>query len=210
MNSHFLELATTPAVAAAQERFQGRSQPIAPTGGPDRLDEAEREFIESRDTFYLSSVTESGWPYVQHRGGPAGFLRVVGPNVIAFADYRGNRQMLTTGNVSADNRVAMILMDYPQRSRLKLLGRATVVAAADDQELAKLVSIPGAPAAERVVKVEVVAFDWNCPKYITPRYTTAEIETAIAPLRQRVAELEDELKLAKADRNGGATTRRLS
>ncbi|MEO7599693.1 MAG: pyridoxamine 5'-phosphate oxidase family protein [Opitutus sp.] len=197
MNSHFLELATTPAVAAAQRRFQGRSQAISSTGGPDRLEEAEKEFIESRDTFYLSSVTESGWPYVQHRGGPAGFLRVVGANTIAFADYRGNRQMLTAGNVSADDRVAMILMDYPQRSRLKLLGHARIVAAADDPELAKLVSIPGSPAAERMVTVDVVAFDWNCPKYITPRYTKAEIETAIAPLRQRVAELEDELKIAR-------------
>lgn len=197
MNSHFLELATTRAVAAAQQRFQGRSQLIEPTGGRDVLSDAEREFIESRDTFYLSSVTESGWPYVQHRGGPAGFLRVVGPNTLAFADYRGNRQMLTTGNISANDRVAMILMDYPQRSRLKLLGHATVMAAADDPELAKLVSMPGSPAAERVVKVDVVGFDWNCPKYITPRYTKAEIETAIAPLRQRVAELEDELRVAK-------------
>src|SRR3954463_12834128 len=138
MNSHFLELASTPAVAAAQERYQGRMQAIEPTGGPDVLGDAEREFIESRDTFYLSSVTESGWPYVQHRGGPAGFIRVISPNVIAFADYRGNRQMLTTGNVSADDRVAMILMDYPQRSRLKLLGHATIIAAADDPELARV------------------------------------------------------------------------
>ena len=205
MNSHFLELASTPAVAAAQERYQGRTQAIEPTAGPDVLGEPEREFIESRDTFYLSSVTESGWPYVQHRGGPAGFVRVVGENVIAFADYRGNRQMLTTGNVSADDRVAMILMDYPQRSRLKLLGHATVVPASEDPELAKLVAIPGAPAAERLVKINVVAFDWNCPKYITPRYTKAEIEAAVAPLRQRLAELEDELRLVKADRGRSET-----
>jgi predicted pyridoxine 5'-phosphate oxidase superfamily flavin-nucleotide-binding protein len=200
MNSHFLELASTPAVAAAQTRFQGRTQPIEPTPGPDVLGEAEREFIESRDTFYLSTVSESGWPYVQHRGGPAGFLRVVGENVIAFADYRGNRQMLTTGNVSADDRVAMILMDYPRRARLKLLGHATVVAVEDNPELAKLVAIPGAPAAERLVTIEVVAFDWNCPKYITPRYTEAEIAAAVAPLRQRISELENELRLATAQR----------
>ncbi|MEO6004746.1 MAG: pyridoxamine 5'-phosphate oxidase family protein [Opitutus sp.] len=198
MNSHFMELASTPAVAAAQERYQGRAQLIEKTGGSDLLTESEREFIESRDTFYLSSVSESGWPYVQHRGGPAGFLRVVGENVIAFADYRGNRQMLTTGNVAADDRVALILMDYPQRSRLKILGHATVVAAADDPALAKKVAIPGAPAAERLAKIKVVAFDWNCPKYITPRYTKSEIEAAVAPLRQRLAELEDELRLARS------------
>ena len=198
MNSHFLELASTPAVAAAQERYQGRAQAIERTVGPDVLSESEREFIESRDTFYLSSVTESGWPYVQHRGGPAGFLRVVGENVIAFADYRGNRQMLTTGNVSADDRVALILMDYPQRSRLKLLGHAEVVASIEDPELAKRLAVPGAPAAERFVKIKVIAFDWNCPKYITPRYTKSEIEAAVAPLRQRLAELEDELRLAKS------------
>ena len=205
MNSHFLELATTPAVAAAQARFQGRSQLIEPTGGPDVMGDAEREFIESRDTFYLSSISESGWPYVQHRGGPAGFLQVVGPNVLAFADYRGNRQMLTTGNVSADDRVAMILMDYPQRSRLKLMGHAKIVAASEDPELAKRVSIAGSPAAERVVTVNVVAYDWNCPKYITPRYTKSEIDAAIAPLRQRLAELEDELKLAKRAGAGKAS-----
>ena len=201
MNSHFLELASTPAVLAAQKRYQGRAQLIEKTGGSDLLTEAEREFIESRDTFYLSSVSESGWPYVQHRGGPAGFLRVAGENVIAFADYRGNRQMLTTGNVAADDRVAMILMDYPQRSRLKILGHARIVAAAQDPELAKLVAISGAPAAERLVKIDVVAFDWNCPKYITPRYTKSEIDEAVAPLRQRLAELEDELRLARGSKN---------
>ena len=206
MNSHFLELATTPAVASAQARYQGRSQAITPTGGPDIIGPEERDFIESRDTFYLSSVSESGWPYVQHRGGPAGFLRVVEANTLAFADYRGNRQMLTTGNVSADDRVALILMDYPQRSRLKLLGHAAVVPASDDPELAKSLSIPGSPPAERIVKINVVAFDWNCPKYITPRYTKAEVEAAVAPLRQRLAELEDELKIAKGGAAAARTT----
>jgi predicted pyridoxine 5'-phosphate oxidase superfamily flavin-nucleotide-binding protein len=196
MNSHFLHLATTPAVAAAQVRYQGRAQ-ISDDAPPiDLLGPEEREFILARDSFYMSSVTETGWPYVQHRGGPPGFLRVVQPNVLGFADVRGNRQMLSTGNLAANDRVALFLMDYPQRSRLKILGHARVFPAADDPELAEQLSLAGAGPAERLVHIEVVAFDWNCPKYITPRYTLAEIKELVAPLKDRISELE--AKLAKA------------
>jgi hypothetical protein len=197
MNSHFLHLATTPAVASAQVRYQGR----VTTGGgesiPDVLGPVEQEFIAARDTFYLASVAESGWPYVQHRGGPAGFLRVLSPTTLAFADVRGNRQMLTTGNVAANDRVALILMDYPQRSRLKIFGHARVMAAAEDLALAARLAIPGMATAERLVQIEIVAFDWNCPKYITPRFTKAEVDELITPLKTRIAELEAQLFLHK-------------
>ena len=195
MDSHFLHLATTPAVAAAQVKFQGRRLTGTAPSVPDEIGEVEREFIETRDTFYLATVTESGWPYVQHRGGPAGFLRVLAPDTIAFADVRGNRQMLTTGNVAANDRVALILMDYPQRSRLKIIGHARIIPAKEDPKLAAQLTIPGMAAPERLVTIRVVAFDWNCPKYITPRYTEAEVEAVIGPMRDRIRELETQLTI---------------
>lgn len=193
MDSPFLRLATTPAVAAAQRRYYGRPLTAAGSAEPaEALGPIERDFIGARDSFYLASVTESGWPYVQHRGGPPGFLRVLGPTRLAFGDVRGNRQMLSTGNVAANDRVALILVDYPQRSRLKLLGHAKVTPAGESPEAAA-VTLPGFPPPERVVTIDVVAFDWNCPKFITPRYTRQEVEAAVAPLRARIAELEQQL-----------------
>jgi predicted pyridoxine 5'-phosphate oxidase superfamily flavin-nucleotide-binding protein len=177
-------------VAEAQVRYQGRVLTGGASSSPDLLTSVEEEFIAARDSFYMASVTETGWPYVQHRGGPAGFLRVLAPDLIGFADVRGNRQMLTTGNVSANDRVALILVDYPQRSRLKIIGHASIVPAAEDPALAASLQVSGMTPAERLVKIKVVAFDWNCPKYITPRYTLAEIEAAMAPLRERIKELE--------------------
>jgi predicted pyridoxine 5'-phosphate oxidase superfamily flavin-nucleotide-binding protein len=197
MNSHFLQLATTPAVEAAQVRYQGRVMTDRAPTDPDVLGPVEREFIASRDTFYLASVTESGWPYVQHRGGPAGFLQVLSPTTLAFADVRGNRQMLTTGNVSSNDRVALILMDYPQRSRLKILGQARVTAASEDPQLAARLKVEGLPPAERIVRIEVVAFDWNCPKYITPRFTRAEVDELVAPLRAEIEKLRRDLAVAR-------------
>lgn len=196
MDSHFLHLATTPAVAEAQRRYYGRANTDALVPPPDELGPAEREFIAARDSFYLATVTESGWPYVQHRGGPAGFLRVLGPNRLGFADVRGNRQLLSTGNVAANDRVALFLMDYPQRSRLKVLGHAKIVPAAEAPELAARLALPGGGPVERVVMIDVVGFDWNCPKYITPRYTKAEVEAVVAPLRARIAALEAERRRA--------------
>lgn len=197
MSSHFLHLATTPAVRAAQERYYGREL-LTASAGRDALSETEREFIAARDSFYLATVTEDGWPYVQHRGGPAGFVRVVADNVIAFADVRGNRQLLSTGNVAANDRVALFFMDYPQRSRLKVLGHAKVMAADENPGLTAELRVEGMPTAERLVRIEVVAFDWNCPKFITPRYTRAEVEEFVAPLRQRIAELEARLAAASS------------
>lgn len=193
MDSPFLRLATTPAVSAAQHRYYGQPLTVPGEAEPaEALGPIERDFIAARDSFYLASVTESGWPYVQHRGGPAGFLHVLGPTRLAFGDVRGNRQMLSTGNVAANDRVALILVDYPQRARLKLLGHATVTPAGESPEAAA-VALPGFPPPERVVTIDVVAFDWNCPKFITPRYTRQEVDEVVAPLRARIAELERQL-----------------
>lgn len=195
MAGRYLETYFTPDVLAAQQRYFGRAQKIPPQPERDPLTAEEAEFISRRDSFYLATVTSDGWPYVQHRGGRPGFLRVVGPNVLGFADYRGNRQLLSTGNIIGTDRVALFLMDYPRRERLKILGHARVEdARADPGLVAQFADVADHGIVERIVIIEVVSFDWNCPKYITPRFTEDEVEVAVAPLRQRIAELEAELK----------------
>jgi uncharacterized protein len=168
----------------------------ASAGSADDLTEREASFLAARDSFYIASVTEDGWPYVQHRGGPIGFLRHINGNQIGFADYRGNRQYLSTANLASDDRVSLFLMDYPNRRRLKLIGHAQ---ASDDSADIAAVMVPGyAAKAERAILINVVAFDWNCPQHITPRFTEVEIERGIQPLidelarlRARLSELEE-------------------
>jgi uncharacterized protein len=143
----------------------------------------------------MATVSETGWPYVQHRGGRPGFLRVLSPTALAFADYKGNRQLLSTGNLTVNDRVTLFFMDYPQRTRLKILGHARVEDARQHPELvAQLAEAEVRRLVERLFLIEVVSFDWNCQKYITPRYTAAEIQELVAPLKQRIAELEAKLK----------------
>lgn len=195
MAGRYLETYFTPKVLAAQQHYFGRSQFIPPQPERDALTVEERTFIEARDSFYLATVSEDGWPYVQHRGGKPGFLRIISPTQLAFADYKGNRQMLSTGNLAANNRVALFLMDYPRRERLKILGHARVEDARPHPELVAQFAEPEARGiVERVFLIDIVSFDWNCPKYITPRYTAAEVEESLAPLKARIAELEAQLK----------------
>ncbi len=195
MAERFMQTVLTPSVLAAQDHYYGRHAVLNSAPERDALTDEERVFIEARDSFYMATITENGWPYVQHRGGKPGFLRVVSPTHLAFADYKGNRQMLSTGNLTANDRVALFLMDYPRRERLKLLGHARVEDARQHPELVTQLAEPEARSlVERLFIIEVLSFDWNCPKYITPRYTAAEVEEATAPLRQRIAELEAQLK----------------
>jgi uncharacterized protein len=195
MAKKFLELAFTDSVRKAQEHCYGASQRIEGAAESDKLTEDETAFIQSRDSFYMATVTETGWPYVQHRGGNPGFLHVLDPHTLAFPDYIGNRQLLSTGNVATNDRVALILMDYPQRARLKILGHARVEDARKRPDLvAQIAETSRRYLVERFFFINVVSYDWNCPKYITPRYTAAEVEVAVAPLRQRIAELESQLK----------------
>ena len=198
MAGRYLETYFTPKVHAAQAHYFGRAQRIPPQPERDPLTDEERVFIEARDSFYMATVSENDWPYMQHRGGGPGFLRVVTPTQLAFADYQGNRQLLTTGNLAANDRVALFLMDYPRRERLKILGYARVEDARQNPELVAQLAGPEARGiVERLFFIEVLSFDWNCPKYITPRYTAAEVESAVAPLKQRIAELEAQLKTKK-------------
>jgi predicted pyridoxine 5'-phosphate oxidase superfamily flavin-nucleotide-binding protein len=170
MAHQFAEIMFTEGVKAAQEQYGSRArlERFAGMAGPnDALGERETEFIARRDTFYIATVNEDGWPYVQHRGGPPGFLRVLGPKQLAYPDFRGNTQLVSVGNVSGNDRVSLILMDYPNRRRLKILGHMRV-------ENTSLELPDYSAQVERLVTIDVVAFDWNCPKYITQRYTQSE------------------------------------
>jgi hypothetical protein len=199
MAHNFISTTFTAPVLRAQEANYGRSQSVPPAPGVDELGAQEEAFIQRRDSFYLASVNVDGWPYIQHRGGPRGFLKVLDSHTIAFADLSGNRQLLTTGNVAANDRVALFLMDYARRERLKIIGHAEVISAKAQPALAAEFAPEGIPArmVERVFRIRVTGFDWNCPKYITPRFTADEVERAAAPLKSRIAELEAELAAAK-------------
>jgi uncharacterized protein len=199
MATKYLDLTFTESVCRVQKQYYGNAGNIA--GAPDRdpLSQAEAEFIAARDSFYLGSISESGWPYIQHRGGHQGFLRVIDERTLAFADYKGNRQLLTTGNVSVNDRVALFLMDYKNRERLKILGHARVEDARAHPELITQLADPKMRSAvERLVFIDIVSFDWNCPKYITPRYSAEEVEEVVGPLKTRIAELEAQLHTVKS------------
>jgi predicted pyridoxine 5'-phosphate oxidase superfamily flavin-nucleotide-binding protein len=195
MTARYAEIAFTPLVQERQ-RSQGSDRAYrrmieAATAEPDRLGADERLFIQLRDSFYLGTVGQTGWPYVQHRGGPPGFLKVLDDFTIGFADYRGNRQYISTGNLGHDNRVSLFLMDYARQLRLKIFGRARTIEASDDRDLMAEVSDAEYPAkVERTVLITVDAYDWNCRQHITPRFTEDEIERAVEPMRQRIADLE--------------------
>ena len=199
MATKYLDLMFTNAVCRAQTQYYGKAGKISGAPQRDLLGQAEAEFIAARDSFYLGSVSESGWPYIQHRGGPTGFLRVINETTLAFADYKGNRQLLTTGNVSVNDRVALFLMDYKNRDRLKILGHARVEDARVPPELTTQITDPKLRSSvERLVFIDVVSFDWNCPKYIAPRYSAEEVEEYVGPLKSRSAELEARLHAAKS------------
>lgn len=201
------QIAFTPAVRARQEAegsragYAGFDAPDAPAN--DRIGDAEAAFISERDGFYQATVSGDGWPYVQFRGGPAGFLKVLDEKTIAFADFRGNRQYISSGNLTENDRVSLILMDYPNRRRLKIWARARQVSAKEDPALIQTLRSEGYRAlTERAMILTVEAIDWNCPQHIPQRYTLEELDPAIEVLRARIRELEAEnarLKRAAAD-----------
>ena len=205
MGHRFAELAFTPTVMAVQEHEGSRDSYRRLEGGEahhDRLGPAEASFIAARDSFYMATVSETGWPYLQHRGGPRGFLKVLDEGTIGFADFRGNRQYVSVGNLLGDDRVALILVDYPNRRRLKILGRARAVTMDDAAKLGRL-DLPGYRAkVERGLLIAVETFDWNCPQHLTPRFTTEEIAGAVALLHARIAELEAALARAGGEHSG--------
>lgn len=198
MAHNFGSLAFTPVVKTLQERHGSRRQYAKLAGSessPDRLGPHESAFLAERDSFYMASVGETGWPYVQHRGGPKGFLKVIDESTIGFADYRGNKQYISSGNLTADDRVALILVDYPAQTRLKILGHVQILEGADASEWVQRLGESGRKVpVERVFVIRIAAFDWNCPQHITPRFTEEEIQEAVAPLQRRLEQLEQENK----------------
>jgi hypothetical protein len=198
MATKYLDLMFTDSVRRAQKDYYGRAATIDRAPDHDPLGEAEAGFIAARDSFYLGTVNEDGWPYIQHRGGPAGFLRVLDPTTLAFADYKGNRQLLSTGHLSVNDRVALFLMDYPNRTRLKILGRARIEdARAHPELLARVTDRAMRSKAERVVLIDVISYDWNCPSHITPRYSVEEVQALVQPLKARITALEAERRTVK-------------
>ncbi|MEM1306381.1 MAG: pyridoxamine 5'-phosphate oxidase family protein [Pseudomonadota bacterium] len=196
MPHRYHELLFSPAIKAVQTAAGSRDMLAAAEGGEvhrDQFGPNEATFIALRDSFYMASVGETGWPYVQHRGGPQGFVRVFDQNTIGFADFAGNRQYVSVGNILANDRVSLFFMDYPNRRRLKLLGRAKFIGDDTPDVVAEL-AVPGYRArVERGVLIKVEAFDWNCPQHITPRQVDDESAAEIAALRKRVVALEAEL-----------------
>lgn len=168
--------------------------------GSNGLGEQESAFLHAADSIFIASINVDGWPYVQHRGGPRGFLRVLSPSRIAFGDFRGNRQFVTAGNVAGDNRVALIVVDYARRRRLKLLGRLQFLQSESaDPALVTAVELPDYRARiERIATIDIEAFDWNCPQHIPMRFTSEEMETAMGPLREQIAQLEREIAVLRA------------
>jgi predicted pyridoxine 5'-phosphate oxidase superfamily flavin-nucleotide-binding protein len=200
MSERFHATYFTPDVLSAQKEYYGKSYPPSSSSESDPLGADEREFIEARDSFYLGTVTSDGWPYIQHRGGPPGFLRVLDPRTLGFADLRGNRQLISTGNLAGSDKAALFLMDYPRRARLKIVGRARTLDARGNRELAdRLTPSPELRTKiERLMLIDVVSYDWNCQQYITPRFTEVEVRAAVAPLHERIARLEAELERTRA------------
>ncbi len=201
MADRYLHTMLTPAVLDAERHYYGRTYRLAPEEPAlDEFTQEERFFIESRDSFYMATVTESGWPYLQHRGGPPGFVRVLGPHQIGFADYGGNRQMISVGSLASNDRVSVFMMDYAHRERLKIIGHAQVLDARENAALVERVAPPSGHVAkvERIFLISIESYDWNCPKFITPRHTDAEVDAITAPLKARIAELEAQLSSLKA------------
>ena len=194
----FGSLTFTPVVKRLQERYGSRQQyqrMEAAGKGTDHFTNFEMDFLAERDSFYWANLSSTGWPYVQHRGGPKGFLKVIDSQTLAFADFRGNKQFISTGNLMTDNRVAMILVDYPRQARLKILGRVDVLDGKKAAPWLQRVTMPAYKAVvERVFVIHMEAYDWNCPQHITPRYTAEEIRDAVRDIEERVRSLEAENK----------------
>ncbi len=195
MSKGFMDIATTPSVEAAQIANGSREFNIEMAARRvfDRFDEDAVDFIATRDSFYVATVSETGWPYIQHRGGPPGFLKVLDERTLGMADFAGNRQYLTVGNLAASDKAALFLMDYRRRGRMKIFARAEAIDFKRQPELATRLATPGYRARiERGLLFRLEAYDWNCSQHITPRYTAAEVEQVVAPLQKRLEALEAE------------------
>lgn len=196
MGHQFSKIIFTDAVKRLQERYGSRTQYERMAESGPRMGELgadELRYISERDSFYIASMGENGWPYLQHRGGPKGFLKALNATRLAFADFSGNKQYVSTGNITDNDKVTLFLMDYPRQVRLKILGHAEIVELDADPELVKSVALPGYKAkTERIIRIRIVGFDWNCQQHITPRFTQEDILREVGPMQQQLEKLKAE------------------
>src|SRR5664279_3053491 len=199
MAKNYAELAFTDAVKKMQERLGSRSgyARMEKDSYVDGLTENEIDFIGQRDSFYMATISENGYPYIQHRGGPKGFVKVLDPKRIGFIDFRGNMQYVSVGNIATNNNVSLIMVDYPARARLKILAKAHVVELKDDPALYDLLDLDDYKfKPERMMVLDIEAYDWNCPQHITPRYTVEDIKEIFTSQLEHIAELEAQINLS--------------
>lgn len=200
MATNFASIAFTPAVKALQEKYGSRVNydRMEKRMVIDGLNENEISFINQRDSFYMASIGENSFPYIQHRGGPKGFLKVIDSKTLGFIDFSGNKQYITTGNLVTNKNVSLILVDYPSRARLKIYAKTQVVELSNRSELLKTLTLADYTyKPERMMVLSIEAYDWNCPQHITPRYSVEEIEEALLPQNAYIKKLEEEIKLLK-------------
>lgn len=201
MAKNFASLAFTEEIKMLQEKYGSRKnyERMEKRSVIDGLTNFEVDFISKRDSFYMASIGENGFPYIQHRGGPKGFVKIIDANTIGFTDFSGNKQFITVGNLSTHNNVSLIMMDYPARARLKIYAKAEIVELVDQPELLNFLTLYDYPAKpERMMVLHIEAYDWNCPQHISPRFTMEEIEEALKPQREYIDKLEQEIKTLKA------------
>jgi predicted pyridoxine 5'-phosphate oxidase superfamily flavin-nucleotide-binding protein len=202
MAKNYAELAFTKAVKEMQEKLGSRAAYARQEKNSfvDGLTEYETEFISQRDSFYMATLSENGFPYIQHRGGPKGFMKVLDKYRLGIIDFRGNSQYISVGNLATHQNIAMIMVDYPARARLKIFAKAKIVELKDDPTLYDLLDLENYKFhPERMMLFQVEAYDWNCQQHITPRYTLAELEEVLAPQREYITKLEEEIKMLKAN-----------
>jgi len=198
MTQYISDIAFTPAVKEIQElkgSRRGYARMEENGGWQDAVSEDLAKFIATRDSFYLGTANADGQPYIQHRGGRPGFLRVLDSKTLAFADFQGNRQYISSGNLSENDKAYIFLMDYPRRRRIKIWGRAKI---SNDPELLKQLSDDEYGAiVDQAIVFEITAWDVNCPQHITPRFTETELAGIVEPLQRRIEELESQLQISK-------------
>jgi len=201
MAKNFASIGFSTAARQLQEKYGSRQSyaRMEKDSYVDGLTEKETDFIAERDSFYIASIGENGFPYIQHRGGPKGFLKVLDNKRLGFIDFKGNMQYITEGNLATNNKIALIMVDYPSRTRLKIFARAEMAELAGHQELYNALNLEDYKfRPESMMVLHIEAYDWNCPQHIVPRYTVEEIEKALAPQRAYIAKLEAEIKALKS------------
>ncbi|PKO53846.1 MAG: pyridoxamine 5'-phosphate oxidase [Betaproteobacteria bacterium HGW-Betaproteobacteria-20] len=210
MPNAFATISFTESVKAAQTRYGSRESNLRFEVSDDprnQLGEFEAEFINARDSFYMATISENAWPYVQHRGGPVGFIRALDSRTIGFADFKGNRQYISVGNLNANARISLILMDYPNRRRLKLWGTTRIIHEVDEPELIARLNVAGYRArVERGIVIQIEAIEWNCPQHITPRYSETEVDNVLQPLLEENKQLREQLLIHQENHHSDVPT----